>query len=210
LRWARSEDARSGKTDELTPEPAPAPEGTAEALDAGSSTAAAAKPGKGEVDLDAPKAAMGTTEVHATIAGKEVVFRRGRLVGNPREGFALTLYESLATAASAAKGELNLKLSGAVARGKQVGVTVTFLQIGDDGPHSMNGVRALECTGKGKLVFANAPPLPKNPPNEEVDLGEATGGVSIPVKCDGRDKAVGAFLINGSVSAKVLVIPAES
>lgn len=194
--------------DGAPPDPSPRWESAGETApppDAGAAASGANKKVAGEIDLDELPSA---SDMRASIGGKEIVFKRALVHGNTREGFGLHAFEG--DRGQPAKGEMNARFEGAFTKGRSISVSLTFLQVADDGPLSFHGARALECNGKGKLVLESAPTLPKQQPKEEVQAGSASGTLTMTVKCTGDAKELGSFTLTGKLVADVLVTPPES
>jgi hypothetical protein len=148
-----------------------------------------------------PETAVPSTVPSATIRGVRTGYRRNRLTGNAKDGFTLTLFELEDPAHI--KGEVNASIEGPLVKSKPMPVKMTFLQVADNGPRSMEGVRNISCYGKGTLVLDSVPVVPK-PGSEPKEVGEAKGKVTIDVECDREEKEFGKFAISGPITATVV------
>jgi hypothetical protein len=142
----------------------------------------------------------------ATIKGERVGYRRSSIVGNNQDkrGFAITMFELDDPAQI--RGEINAHIDGPLVKGKALPVEMTFLQIGDNGPKSQEGVRnisAAGCAGKGELFLDTVPKLPA-PTTERKEVGEAKGKLKVDVTCHFElEKEFGSFTIAGPITLKV-------
>jgi hypothetical protein len=146
----------------------------------------------------------------ATIRGEKVGYRRVRLNGNTKAGFMLHLFE-LAEPARI-RGEVEASFEGKLERGKPVPLLLRFLQIGDNGPKSDDGVRNISsggCRGKGTLLLDTMSPLPKPraKAHEPEEVGEARGKLTIDVECAfDLKQEFGNFTIAGPFTATIVSV----
>lgn len=144
-------------------------------------------------------------DLQGLIAGKRVAFRRGLILGNRRHGYALQAFESTSTVFKGA--ELDVRIDGELVRGRPIPVTVIFLQISDE--KAENGVRELECQGRGDVIFDTLPQLPKKFVRDETEAGDARIDLAVRVICSRTSRDVGALTVEGKVTSRVLVTPPD-
>ena len=92
---------------------------------------------------------------------------------------------------------------------KLIPLKLIYLQIADPTGKSESGFRALECRGRGQIVFESLPALPKRLPQEQADIGDTVANLALSATCTRDSAEFGSFVIEGRVVMRVLIIPAD-
>lgn len=156
----------------------------------------------------------GGRDLRANIGGRPVVFKSGVILGNRRQGYAFQVFESSSGASMRdteidAVIEVDLEHRRDLERNRAIPLKLIYVQITDDSPKATKGVRALECRGRGEIVFENVPVLPKRLPQDQTDVGDAPANIALQATCTRDSSEFGTFIVEGRVLFRLIVLPAD-